>query len=93
MPTSERWPVRAKFLLRRDGRWMSYDERVLGLISTSPSGCLRENLASAVGLLVDELDVIVNRLIASGKIERNGDVFCGVHDFNPPQVLDPPDGS
>ena len=72
MPTSERWPVLGKFLLkRRNGKWMSYDERVLGLILTSPHGCRRDNLANAAGLLPGELNVIVDRLVASGRIERN----------------------
>ena len=43
------------------------------------------NLANACGLLVDELDVITDKLVASGKIERNvsGDdetLFTSPHD-------------
>ena len=90
-----RWRVPPKYLLRRpDGRWTSYDERVVDLVTRAPRGCRRINLANAVGLLPAELDVIVDKLVARGRIERNrrltggrpidriesprGDVFWGV---------------
>ena len=90
-----RWPVPPKYLLKRpDGRWMSMDARVLDLVSRAPHGCTCDNLASACGLLRDEVDVILDKLVASGRIERNrrltggrpieriesprGDVFWGI---------------
>ena len=93
MHTSSRWPVLPKFLLKRpDGRWRSMDELVVDFVTRAPRGCRRDNLANACGLQEAELDVIVDRLVASGRIERNmcstddetlftsprGDVFWGV---------------
>lgn len=70
------------------------DARVADLVTRAPRGCRRGNLANAAGLLPAELDVIVDRLVAGGRIERNmhctktrpvtlfmaprGDVFWGV---------------
>ena len=71
MPTS-RWRVPPKYLLRRsDGRWTSFDGWVADAVGRAPRGCRRDNLANAVGLLPAELDVITDRLVASGRIERN----------------------
>ena len=57
---------------------------VLDFITRAPHGCTRENLAAAAGLLPDELDVITDRLVASGKVERNmcndETLFTGPHD-------------
>jgi len=82
--SSGRWPVPARILLFRDGRWISYDQLVADFILMAPHGCRRDNLANACGLLVDELDVITDRLVASGRIERNmrGDetLFTSPHD-------------
>ena len=67
-----RWRVPPKYLLRRpDGRWISIDERVVDFVTRAPRGCRRTNLANACGLLPAELDVIVDKLVASGRIERN----------------------
>ena len=73
MPTQHRrWRVLPKYLLRRpDGRWMSYRERIVDFVLMAPRGCRRDNLANACGLLPAELDVIVDRLEAAGKVERN----------------------
>jgi len=56
---------------------MSLDERVLDFITRAPHGCRRDNLANAVGLLEAELDTITDRLIASGRVERN---MCSTDD-------------
>ena len=83
---SGRWPVLPKYLLRcPDGRYRSLESAVADFVTRAPSGCKRTNLANACGLLVDELDVITDRLVASGKIERNvsGDdetLFTSSHD-------------
>ena len=67
-----RWRILPKYLLRRpDGTWSSYRDRICELVSKAPHGCRRDNLANAVGLLPAELDVIVDRLQATGRVERN----------------------
>ena len=67
-----RWRVPAKYLLKRpDGRWRSYDELVVDFVTRAPHGCTPGNLANAAGLLPGELNIIVDRLAAAGKIERN----------------------
>lgn len=80
-----RWPVLPKYLLKRpDGRWRSLESAVADFILMAPHGCRRDNLANACGLLVDELDVITDQLVARGMVERNmcGDetLFCSPHD-------------
>jgi len=95
MHQPRRWPVPAKYLLRRpDGKWRSLDALVADFVTRAPNGCRRINLANACGLLPPELDVIVDRLAAAGRVERNrrltggrpferieaprGDVFWGI---------------
>jgi len=78
MPTfqSRRFGLTPKDVLRRpDGSWRSYDELIVEICSRP--GVTRHALCRGTGLLPSEVDQIVGRLVARGKIERNLRPACG----------------
>ena len=67
-----RWPVPAKYLLRRpDGDGGPWTRASSTSYRARHTAAVVSILANAAGLLPSELDVIVDRLVASGRIERN----------------------
>ena len=83
MPTSPRWPVPAKFLLRRpDGKWMSYDQLVVDFVLKAPRGfvvstwrtlsgsCRANSTSSSTNSSQPARSSEIVALPAGGRIER-----------------------